>query len=316
MEKLLLDLRNNGGGLLDQAVVVSDQFVPAGGKIVETRGRTRDSFQDFSASDNHAELDMPVIVLVSDGTASAAEILAGAIQDHDIGLIVGTPTWGKGLVQTVYSLSYGNGLAVTTAKYYTPSGRLIQRDYTSWFDYASYSSSGEGGRSADDDATPREVFYTDLGREVFGEGGIEPDVIVEPEPLAPFLQYLLSRNAFFDYAVEANADRHVETRDWQPPADLLDRFREWLITKELATTAEVEEGLAEPATRDHAERYVVAEILNSAFGIEARFQVLAEGDPQVLRALELFEDAADLLARRETLREPSTRTTGTQIGLN
>ena len=138
MQQLLLDLRNNGGGLLDQAVVVSDQFVPAGGKIVETRGRTRDSFQDFNSSDRYEDLDLPVVVLVSDGTASAAEILAGAIQDHDIGLIVGTPTWGKGLVQTVYSLSYGNGLAVTTAKYYTPSGRLIQRDYSSWFDYVAY----------------------------------------------------------------------------------------------------------------------------------------------------------------------------------
>jgi carboxyl-terminal processing protease len=316
MQKLLLDLRNNGGGLLDQAVVVSDQFVPAGDKIVETRGRTRDSFQEFSASDNHAELDMPVVVLVSDGTASAAEILAGAIQDHDIGLIVGTPTWGKGLVQTVYSLSYGNGLAVTTAKYYTPSGRLIQRDYSSWFDYASYHSTGEEARSALATQQPHEVFHTDLGREVYGGGGIAPDVIVDPEPLAPFIQYLLSRNAFFDYAVEANADRHVESRDWQPPADLLDRFRDWLVAKELATTEECGEGLAEASARDMAQRYIVAEILNSAFGIEARFHVLAEGDPQILRGLDLFDEAADLLVRRQSLREPPTQTTSTQLGLN
>lgn len=316
MERLLLDLRNNGGGLLDQAVVVSDQFVPAGGKIVETRGRTRDSFQDFSANDDHAELDLPVIVLVSDGTASAAEILAGAIQDHDIGLIVGTPTWGKGLVQTVFSLSYGNGLAVTTAKYYTPSGRLIQRDYSSWFDYASYHSAGEEARSASANGREREVFYTDLGRQVYGEGGIEPDVIVDPDPLAPFVQYLLSRNAFFDYAVEANADRHVESRDWQPPADLLDQFGQWLVANELATGEEVDEGLAEEGARDMASRYVVAEILNSAFGLEARFQVLAEGDPQILQALELFGRAEEMLAQRKSLREPPPRTTSTQLGLN
>ena len=309
MQRLLLDLRNNGGGLLDQAVVVSDQFVPAGGKIVETRGRTRDSFQDFQSSDRYEDLDLPVVVLVSDGTASAAEILAGAIQDHDIGLIVGTPTWGKGLVQTVYSLSYGNGLAVTTAKYYTPSGRLIQRDYTSWFDYASYRSSGEGARGpVVADAGDRETYYTDLGREVYGEGGIQPDVIVEPHTVAPFVQFLLSRNAFFDFAVEYTEDREIESRDWQPPADLLERFEDWTIQRELATREEIEEGLAGEEDRVQSRRYLLAEILNSAFGIEARYQVLAEGDNQIARALELFDEAADLLARRQGL-EAATRTT-------
>ncbi|MDH3524738.1 MAG: S41 family peptidase [Acidobacteriota bacterium] len=309
MKRLLLDLRNNGGGLLDQAVVVSDQFVPAGGKIVETRGRTRDSFQDFQSSDRYEDLDLPVVVLVSDGTASAAEILAGAIQDHDIGLIVGTPTWGKGLVQTVYSLSYGNGLAVTTAKYYTPSGRLIQRDYTSWFDYASYRSSGEGARGpVVADAGDRETYYTDLGREVYGEGGIQPDVIVEPHTVAPFVQFLLSRNAFFDFAVEYTEDREIESRDWQPPADLLERFEDWTIQRELATREEIEEGLAGEEDRVQSRRYLLAEILNSAFGIEARYQVLAEGDNQIARALELFDEAADLLARRQGL-EAATRTT-------
>lgn len=135
MERLLVDLRNNGGGLLDQAVAVADQFLPAGATIVETRGRVRDSVQGFAADGQRSPVDVPVVVLVNGGTASAAEILSGAIQDHDVGLVVGTPTWGKGLVQTVYNLSYGAGLALTTARYYTPSGRLIQRDYTSYFDY-------------------------------------------------------------------------------------------------------------------------------------------------------------------------------------
>lgn len=316
MERLLLDLRNNGGGLLDQAVVVSDQFVPGAGKIVETRGRTRDSFQDFHSSDNYEDLDMPVIVLVSDGTASAAEILAGAIQDHDVGLIVGTPTWGKGLVQTVYSLSYGNGLAVTTAKYYTPSGRLIQRDYTSWYDYASYRSSGDNARTAVDASdSEREIFYTDLGRPVYGEGGIEPDVIVEPQTLAPFVQFLLSRNAFFDFAVEATADREIESRDWQPPADLLERFEDWVLDKELATAEEFEEGLAEDNARETSLRYVVAEILNSAFGLEARYQVLAQGDQQIARSLELFPDAEELLAERKSL-EDAGAGPSTAVGLH
>ncbi len=315
MERLLLDLRNNGGGLLDQAVVVADQFVPGDGKIVETRGRTRDSFQEFSASDEHEELDMPVVTLVSDGTASAAEILAGAIQDHDIGLIVGTPTWGKGLVQTVYSLSYGNGLAVTTAKYYTPSGRLIQRDYSSWFDYASYRSSGENaGTTAEGDEREREIFFTDLGREVFGEGGIEPDVLVEPQTLAPFLQYLLSRNAFFDFAVEISADERIANRDWQPPPTLLDEFGEWLLDKQVAKSEEIAKGLAEADAREDALRYLLAEVLNASFGIEARYQVLARGDRQIQRALELFDDASQLLARRKSLEAEAPASAS--LGLN
>lgn len=131
MERLLVDLRRNGGGLLDQAIAVVEQFIPERAKIVETRGRTKDSKQDYYATYEGPRVEIPLVVLVGEGTASAAEIFAGAIQDHDIGLIAGTQTWGKGLVQTVYSLSYGNGLALTTAKYFTPSGRLIQRDYSS-----------------------------------------------------------------------------------------------------------------------------------------------------------------------------------------
>ena len=319
MEKLLLDLRNNGGGLLDQAVVVSDQFVPGGGKIVETRGRTRDSFQDFHSSDRYEDLDLPVVVLVSDGTASAAEILAGAIQDHDIGLIVGTPTWGKGLVQTVYSLSYGNGLAVTTAKYYTPSGRLIQRDYSSWFDYASYRSSGDNARAAVAADVVREKFYTDLGREVYGEGGIQPDIVVEPAELAPIVQFLLSRNAFFDFAVETAPNLEIENRHWQPPADLLDRFETWLTENDLTSDEPIDSGLADPEARETALRYVVAELLNATLGIEARYQILAAGDQQIKRALELFDQATELLARRQSLEEePDNGTTRSPavVGLN
>ena len=145
MKQLVVDLRNNGGGLLDQAIDIADQFLPEGSMIVQTKGRTRDSFQSYRASGKYPPLDMPVVVLVNEGTASASEILSGALQDHDRGLIVGTPSWGKGLVQTVYNLSYGAGLALTTAKYYTPSGRLIQRDYSSYFDYYTHADAGSPG---------------------------------------------------------------------------------------------------------------------------------------------------------------------------
>ncbi|HSL81343.1 MAG TPA: S41 family peptidase, partial [Thermoanaerobaculia bacterium] len=211
MKRLLFDLRNNGGGLLDQAIDVADYFLEDGALIVETRGRTRDSFAEYGDTGSHRALDLPVVVLVNQGTASAAEIVSGAIQDHDVGLIVGTPTWGKGLVQTVYNLPYGAGLALTTARYYTPSGRLIQRDYTSFYDYYTYvpelsdeviqDTPGEGGGPA----APRSgepVYYTDLGRKVYGGGGITPDLVVEAGDLSPYSQFLISRNAHFDFAVD------------------------------------------------------------------------------------------------------------------
>ena len=300
MERLLLDLRSNGGGLLDQAIAVANLFVPAGGKIVETRGRTRESFQDFHASDAGPIYHDPIVVLVGGGTASAAEILSGAIQDHDIGLVVGTPTWGKGLVQTVYSLSYGNGLSVTTAKYYTPSGRLIQRDYSSWYDYqyddrAPVEPALEEGEA--------ETFYTDLGRKVYGGGGITPDVVAEPDDLAPFVQYLLARSAFFNFAVELNNREAVSDRSWSPQPDLLDEFQGWLLAQELIAEKDLAEGLAIAENRDMVLRYLRAEVLGAAFGLEARHRVLVQGDSQVVAALTQLDEAEALLAERRRVLE-------------
>ena len=135
MKKLLLDLRGNPGGVLEQAVDVADVFLPKGAKVVYTRGRTASSAQEYFAPGDGAHFDQPLVVLVNRGSASASEIVAGAIQDHDRGLIVGQRTWGKGLVQSVYTLPYGAGLALTTARYYTPSGRWIQRDYSDLLAY-------------------------------------------------------------------------------------------------------------------------------------------------------------------------------------
>ena len=248
---------------------------------------------------------MPVVVLVNDGTASAAEIVAGAIQDHDIGLIVGTPTWGKGLVQTVYSLSYQSGIALTTAKYYTPSGRLIQRDYSSWFDYATHANGN--GKSGDGPVDPADIFRTDLGREVYGGGGIAPDIEIEGEEISTLLQYLLSRSAFFDFAVLYTAGNPIESPTWAPPEELMDEFRTWLLEQGLVKPDEVD-GLSEPENAETAQRYLHAEIFNSAFGIEARYQVLAAGDQQVVRGLEAFDEALRLLATRRELDSGEQRT--------
>ena len=346
MEKLILDLRNNGGGLLDQAIEVSDQFVPEGSAIVETRGRIRDSYQSFHATGDRPELAIPVVVLVNGGTASAAEILSGAIQDHDVGLIVGTPTWGKGLVQTVYSLSYGAGLALTTAKYYTPSGRLIQRDYTSYYDYYNYDpltavaddegeagDDGEGddgeGDDGEDEAeesdaaagksaslgTPTDpsnsealgrepkkdepVYHTDLGREVYGGGGITPDIVVENDEVSAFELFLLSRNTFFEFGVDYARRHPVEDPSWAPGDEVIPEFRRWLLDEEILDEAErFDEAVEDPETRDYIRLQIHAEILNSAFGQEASHRVRARGDRQVQAALEQLEEARELLEQR------------------
>lgn len=300
MKRLVLDLRNNGGGLLDQTIDVADQFLPQSAKIVETRGRTRDSRQSYEARGDHPDLSLPLVVLVNAGTASAAEILAGAIQDHDIGLVVGTPTWGKGLVQTVYNLSYGAGVALTTAKYFTPSGRLIQRDYSSFWDY--YTRADEERESGDDASRlPRPEapsYATDLGRKVFGGGGITPDVVVELPELSPFIQYLFGRSAFFNFALEYGRRQPPPSRDWRPPDAAADEFSRWLGEQKLGTPEEITGGLAAASDRAFLLRQIRAEMMTSTFGIEAQHAALAEGDVQLQTAIGLFGRAAELLADR------------------
>ncbi len=297
MKRLVVDLRSNGGGLLDQAIEVVDQFVPPGSKIVETRGRVANADSAYFSSGRYEPLAVPVVVLVSGGTASAAEILSGAIQDHDMGLIIGEPTWGKGLVQTVYTLPYGSGMALTTAKYYTPSGRLIQRDYSSFWDY--YTQYDPDADPTTDDTL--ESYQTDLGRRVYGGGGITPDVHVEPELLPVFLQYLRGRAAFLKFAVDHLADQPIVSADWQPQPELLDEFRAWLLSEEVATAEEIDEAFADDATHRHALTQIHYEIANSRFGVEAGHRVLAASDNQLQRALELFDEAADMLMTREAL---------------
>lgn len=332
MERLLLDLRSNGGGLLDQAVLVSGLFVPQGSRIVETRGRLSESHQTFYAEEGMEPLGLPLVVLVNNGTASAAEILAGAVQDHDVGIVAGTETWGKGLVQTVYNLSYGSGIALTTAQYYTPAGRLIQRDYSSYYDYYTHFGETEGEAEdeaqdepqdepeadaeadeppisvapVDEDAVPEidvdptEVFETDLGRDVYGGGGITPDVEIELPDGPQVLTALVARNAFFDFAVDFHARHPVETAEWSPPDDLLQQFRDWLLREEIVEEEQIDEMLADEEAREYTRRQIHADVFNAAFGTQEAHQVLARGDVQIQTALGLFDEAADLLAERRS----------------
>src|ERR1700737_2745675 len=172
LQRLVLDLRGNPGGLLDAAVGVADHFLDKGQMIVYTKGRTTDSAQDYVAPGKHQKLDVPLVVIVNRGSASASEIVAGSIQDHDRGLVVGETSWGKGLVQSVYTLQYGAGLALTTSKYYTPSGRNIQRDYSSFYDYYVVGDSDDTTAEHEVALADRKQYKTDTGRLVYGGGGI------------------------------------------------------------------------------------------------------------------------------------------------
>src|SRR5580698_1429397 len=190
LDGLIFDLRGNPGGLLNEAVAVSDMFLDKDQLIVSHHGRASQERRYFAVRGNRG-IQVPVVVVVNGGSASASEIVTGAVQDHDRGLVVGEQTFGKGLVQTVSPLSENTGLALTTARYYTPSGRLIQRDYkdVSLYDYLYNHKNPQ----------PTEVKLTDGGRQVYGGGGITPDVVVsEPKP-NDFQQLLLRRDIFFPY---------------------------------------------------------------------------------------------------------------------
>lgn len=301
MQSLILDIRNNGGGLLDQAIEVADQFVPEGTKIVETRGRIPSSFSAYSASGNYEELDMPLVVLVNGGSASASEILSGAIQDHDVGLVVGQPTWGKGLVQTVYTLPHGSGLALTTARYYSPSGRLIQRDYSSYWDYYTDYDGEVDITKAEEQAGQDEIFYTDLGRKVFGGGGVTPDHVVEPEELEAVIQKIFSKSGFFNFAVDWNLRHPVKSKSWEPPPALYDEFKQYVLDKELVTAEEAEEGFANESIREFIKHRMQFEIFNSVFSLDDGHRAFVQIDNQVIAALEYLPEAAELLEQRRAL---------------
>ena len=330
MERLILDLRENGGGLLDQAIEVSDQFVPSGSTIVETRGRIPSSHQAFGSTGRHEPLGLPLVVLVNRGSASASEIVSGAIQDHDVGLVVGVSTWGKGLVQTVYELSYGAGLALTTARYYTPAGRLIQRDYSSYWDYLTEydvnGSNGDEGENADEDgalnldresasAEERPVFHTDLGREVFGGGGVTPDYVVELDQPPTLIWRFQARSVFHRFPFEAGDGEDVESTDWQVSDEYLERFWTWVVEEDLASAEEVEDARQDPEVDRYARVRLRFEIFTTEFGLTEGYKAGAEVDNQLVRALELLDEAEELLERRLDLdldqdRQSRSRGTG------
>ncbi|HUP61584.1 MAG TPA: S41 family peptidase [Thermoanaerobaculia bacterium] len=293
MQKLILDLRMNPGGLLDAAVGVADHFLEKGQMVVYTKGRTPDSAQEYTAPGKHQRFDQPIVVLVNRGSASASEIVAGAIQDHDRGLVVGETSWGKGLVQSVYTLQYGAGLALTTSKYFTPAGRNIQRDYTSVYDYY-MADETEGGPEVP--LAQREKFRTDTGRIVYGGGGITPDHLIKQPELSRTTQLLEVRSAIFNYAVEYAAKHSEVTKDLAVTPAIVEEFVRYSVEKEVAPEDEIREALAKPADRKFVERALKSEIVAAKYGFDASYPYRLQGDAQVEKALEIFPEAQKLAA--------------------
>ncbi len=303
MEGLLLDLRDNPGGQLDQAIRVSNEFLPRGDLIVYTRGRVQHSDQDYHAREDGDHNDIPLVVMVNRNSASASEIVSGAIQDHDRGLVVGETTFGKALVQSGYQVSQGAGLFLTTARYYTPSGRLIQRPWDATFDEYRFSTRD----LAPPDHVMSERQFTDSGREVFGGGGIEPDYSMsgpvegfDPTTLG---RRLVARQEFAEFAerfsaegdtriTQAGSGRRFVSRGFVIDDGMMADFRSHLESRRLRFDEETEEAFASDESFIRAMMHYEIDI--ALFGLDEARRNLTANDPQAQYAVTLFPEAVRL----------------------
>ncbi len=292
MKRLVFDLRANPGGLLDQAIAVSDFFLRKGEKVVITRGRQASSEQVFTAPGRNTRARIPVVVLVNKGSASAAEIVAGAIQDQDRGIVAGTTSWGKGLVQSVYTLSDAAGLALTTAKYYTPSGRCIQRDYKEYIEYVTPADEEEADLAAE--SGEGEVFRTASGRVVRGGGGITPDVVVKADRLSRWLATLYARGVFFEWAVQYRAKNPEVPRDFAVTDAVREDFFAFLDGRPNAPAPPARTAYGEEKDKAALDRALAEELVGAVHGPEAGYRVTIGGDVQLKKALTLFPEAGKL----------------------
>jgi carboxyl-terminal processing protease len=282
---LVLDLRNNPGGLLNEGVAVADRFLQKGQMVVKHSGRAS-AEKPYIARHGNGGKEYPIVVLVNRYSASAAEIVAGALQDHDRGWVFGENTFGKGLVQTVFPLEQNTGLALTTARYYTPSGRLIQRDYSnqSFFDYY-YRKNLESKNMQD-------VKMTDSGRTVYGGGGIAPDEKYEVPKGNRFQAVVLRNYLAVNFVAHyfATHDRKTITKEWAPDQGVLNDFRQYLLKENVKfDEAEFTENL------DWVRQQIRREVFISVFNIEDSRRMAVETDPMVLKAIESLPKAKELL---------------------
>jgi len=326
IDGFIFDLRSNGGGLLDQAVKVANYFLPKGSEVTSTKGRTPDQERTLYAdSDPMIDPSIPVVILVNGMSASASEIVAGAIQDWDRGIIVGNPTFGKGLVQQVYPLSDNTALKLTTAKWYVPSGRCIQKDSRSTRHPEELA---EGLAEADTTIeAPKEIYMTKGGRIVYGGGGVVPDIEIE-DVLLNALEINLERlSLFFDFSIKYTTEHPDLAEDFEVTPAMLDEFKQFLKDKDftykteleldlekmketladLGKTDEYAEAIADlekqieiDKTRqldesvDYIKRSMKRDILTKLYGEKGFYrQNVLQDDPYVNKAVELLTTPSD-----------------------
>lgn len=294
MKNLILDLRGNGGGTFIQSIELADEFLPKGKGIVSIKGRNRYYNREFNAYKNKQYENIPLVILIDQGSASASEIVSGAVKDNDRGLIVGERSFGKGLVQTVFPLAPHAAISLTTAKYYTPSGRSIQRDYSHLEDYLF---------SREVPEEKREVRYTTKGRVVLGQGGIDPDYEVGFS-YKNLTARLLLNGVFFRYARQLTSGETPlgKQSSWRAQSfgpnyrvykQVLDDFKAYLEeTKFEYKEQDFEEAL------DQIKRELEREIISSLFDLEQGTKVYRLTDPVVLKALEVMPEAQKLIGER------------------
>ncbi len=309
MKRLVLDLRANPGGALDQAIKVSNRFLPKGDMIVYTRGRVPNSGQDYRATESSEYLSIPMVTLVNRNSASASEIVSGALQDHDRSLIVGETTFGKALVQSVFRVSGNAGAAITTARYYTPSGRLIQRAWDGTFDeYLTYTLREQDPNKAH---RTEDEKLTDSGRKVYSGGGVEPDRRFDGPVMgfnpSRFSRTLYARNLFASFAerfsrrgdtrIAPNTSRRELSTDFEVDDALVAEFRKHLeqLKVRIDETAWQKE-------QNFIRAMLRFEIELDLFGVAPAWQNLVKHDPQLQFAVGLFPEAQQLLNNSRELR--------------
>ena len=309
MKSLLLDIRGNPGGLLPQAVGVVSRFVPSGQTVVSVKGRSRYAVTQELRSSGGQTNNLPLVVLINGSSASASEIVAGAIQDYGRGIVVGTDSFGKGLVQRVFPLAYGTGLTLTTARYYTPFGRSIQRDYSSGsiYDYYNHqdgSSSSNGKPMPTPTGSP---VTTANGRILFTGRGIEPDIRIAALEFTP-LRFRINDAAFYfirqvvagkvagfeNFRTDKqDQERTLAAGEIEVSDKLYEAFRNFAITnKANGLSAENLEGQGE-----YSRVRLREELATAMHSTEAGIQVLLEADPQVLKAIEAVAEARKMAER-------------------
>jgi carboxyl-terminal processing protease len=305
MERLVLDLRGNGGGLLKEAVKVVAQFIPGHKKVVYTHGRFSRYDEQFFTDDFGVTrtYDVPLIVLLDGGSASASEIVAGALQDYDRALIIGTNSFGKGLVQNEFKLNDGSRIRLTVSKYYTPSGRLIQKPYKNKALDQYFTESAEPETTADstsgDSLQNRPVYYTQNGRKVYGGGGITPDVKIEfnSDPQSnELIRKLMQKRVFFELAAELVH----KNPDWSKS---FKKFKNTFTTdkytfrelKQIAGQKDIKIKDADiEKNKDYLDNRIKAEIARNIWGMSRYYEVLLEEDNQYRESLNYFGEAVRL----------------------